>query len=328
MKLFRFAIMGAGGIARKFAAAVKLVPGCEVAAIASKSKTRAQAFADKEQVELAFDDYEAMLEAVRPDCVYIAATTNAHYDLTMLCLSHKVPVLCEKAMFRNSQEATSALNRSKTEGVLAMEAMWSRYLPANLKARTWLEEGRIGLPTYLHAQLGFAAEQDPRNRYFNPDLGGGAAYDLTVYAYELALFFLRQEPAVVQAQALWSDSGVDAADTVNLRFADCLAQLSTTFLNPVDETLKIYGSRGRIEIPHPHMAQEAFLYDLEGKVSEHYTDQQTVNGFTYEIEEARRCVHEGRFESPVIPHATTLSCARLFDHILASHPAAGSVAEK
>ncbi|MDD4368279.1 MAG: Gfo/Idh/MocA family oxidoreductase [Oscillospiraceae bacterium] len=324
MRPFRFAIMGAGGIARKFAEAVKLVPGCELVAVASKSQTRAQAFADNAQLALAFDDYEAMLEAARPDCVYIAATTNAHYDLTMLCLSHKVPVLCEKAMFRNSQEARSALGRARSEGILAMEAMWSRYLPANLRARTWLEEGRIGTPTYLHIQLGFAAQPDARNRYFNPELGGGAAYDLTVYAYELALFFLRREPEAMQAQALWSDSGVDAADTVNLRFDHCLAQLSATFLNPVEEKLVLYGSRGRLVIPHPHMATEAFLYDLEGKVSEHFTDQQTINGFTYEIEEARRCVTAGQYESKIIPQADTLSCARLFDHILASRPAAGA----
>ena len=40
-----------------------------------------------------------MLKEAKPDCVYIAATCDAHYELSKLCLEHGVPVLCEKAMF-------------------------------------------------------------------------------------------------------------------------------------------------------------------------------------------------------------------------------------
>ena len=47
MEPFRFAIMGAGNIAGKFCEAVKLAEGCQVAAVASKSAQRAEAFAAK-----------------------------------------------------------------------------------------------------------------------------------------------------------------------------------------------------------------------------------------------------------------------------------------
>ena len=39
---FRFVILGAANIASKFCKAVKLVPDCEVAAVASKSLEKAQ----------------------------------------------------------------------------------------------------------------------------------------------------------------------------------------------------------------------------------------------------------------------------------------------
>ena len=45
------------------------------------------------------------MEKEKPDCAYIAVTTNDHYRLSVLCVNHNVPVLCEKAMFQNSEEA-------------------------------------------------------------------------------------------------------------------------------------------------------------------------------------------------------------------------------
>ena len=97
MSTFRFAIMGAGNIAHQFCDAVTLVEDCEVSAIASKDLGRAQKFAEECSVAHAYDNYEQMLIEEKPDCVYIAVTPNDHFRLTMLCLEHRVPVLCEKS---------------------------------------------------------------------------------------------------------------------------------------------------------------------------------------------------------------------------------------
>ena len=61
MTNFRFAVMGAGNIANKFCDAVNRIADCEVAAVASKSMERAQAFARKNGLKAAYDSYEKML---------------------------------------------------------------------------------------------------------------------------------------------------------------------------------------------------------------------------------------------------------------------------
>ena len=177
MKPFRFAIMGAGGIANRFCDAVNLVPDCEICAVASKSMDRARDFAVRNHLPAAYDSYEKMLEAEKPDAVYIAVTTDAHYALSMLCMEHNTPVLCEKAMFRTKKEAEDVFALSEGKGVFAMEAMWSRFLPPVNKARDWLASGLIGEPLFAETGVGFSATRNPENRYFNPDLGGGASYD-------------------------------------------------------------------------------------------------------------------------------------------------------
>ena len=62
MKKFRFAILGPGRIARKFASAVALIPDCEICAVASKSGERARAFASEFGIASAYGDYAEMLE--------------------------------------------------------------------------------------------------------------------------------------------------------------------------------------------------------------------------------------------------------------------------
>ena len=77
MPLFRFAVMGAGKIARKFCDAVALTEGCTVCAVASKSMDRAMALASEKDIPAAYDSYEQLLKQEKPDCVYISATCFA-----------------------------------------------------------------------------------------------------------------------------------------------------------------------------------------------------------------------------------------------------------
>lgn len=149
MKEFRFVILGAGNIAGKFCEAVSLIEGAAVVAVASKSLTKAMNFAEKNGVVKAYGDYEEMLQMEKPDGAYIAVTPNDHHRLSMLCLKYGVPVLCEKAMFRNSREAREVFSLSERKGIFVMEALWSRFLPAVRKQKNgWLqgESARQSLP--------------------------------------------------------------------------------------------------------------------------------------------------------------------------------------
>lgn len=314
--MFRFAIMGAGNIAGRFCRAANALPECCVTAVASKSRERAGRFAAENGVPHFYADYEEMLEKEKPDAVYIAVTPHDHFRLCMLCLQHRTPVLCEKAMFRTSEEARTVFTLSERENLFTMEALWSRFLPAVNRARDWLQQGKIGQPVFSHIAIGFAAPKDPENRYFCRELGGGTAYDITVYDWQLQTYLFPEEPLDETIQVLWGETGVDESEHIALRYPHMLASLEGSLLYNCDESWTIFGEKGRIVLPHPHYLNEAYRYDENGQEAERYDTPLTEDGFSYEIRETIRCVQAGLYESPVVPHRDTLRCAELFDRIL------------
>lgn len=319
MKVFRFGIMGAGSIAHKFCDAVKHIPQCELVAVSSKSLDRAQGFASQEGIEKAYDSYEMMLQEEQLDGVYIAVTVDAHYDLCMLSMDYKVPILCEKAMFPTAREAEEVFQRAKRENIFIMEGMWSRFLPAIQTARRWILDGKIGEIAYGDVTIGFQAPYDPDNRYWNPKLGGGAALDLTVYSYELLTYMIDQPILDMKVSATWSETGVDTTDQITLQYDNALASIMATLACSMEEHLIIYGSKGRVVVPRPIFADKALLYDNK-QLIESFEDSTTINGFTYEIEEMIRCINEGLIESPTVTHQLTIDCCRLYDRIWLTKP--------
>ena len=313
---FRFAIIGAGNIAAKFADAVSRLDGCEVAAVASKSQARAEAFAASNGIAAAYDSYERMLKTERPDCAYIATTSDSHPALSELCVQCRVPVLCEKAMFSDERQAGAFFTLAEREGVFTMEALWSRFLPANLKAREWIRSGRIGALVSADFEIGFNPPRDWGNRYFNPALGGGAANDLTVYALHLLPWVTDRGIEAGRVGVVAAPTGVDETEAVLLTLSGGLpATARTTLASRVEERMVICGREGRIVVPKPHMAQSAVLYDGEGGLAERFEDAQTQNGFVYEVDEAMRCIRMGRMESEAVPHSATVQAAKYIRQI-------------
>ena len=313
---FRWVILGAGDIAVKFNDAIRRTPGAEVIGVGSRSSERGAAFAGKHGIPHS-GSYAEML-SLRPDAAYIAATTEAHADLTRLCIEAGIPVLCEKAMFTSSAEAEEVLTLAKERGVFAMEAMWSRFLPTIVEMKKQLDAGFIGDVKHFEIAIGWAAYSGPGSRFYLKELGGGAAYDLFVYCYELAEFFLGVPEKIEHVAVQWAPTGVDETEVVTLRYPWGLATLTASIGVKLDERTVIMGDKGQLRMLKPHYG-DAFVLRRPDGSEEAWQDDNTPNGFVYEAEEVMRCVKAGLLESPTVPHDLTIRCARVFDLINAAH---------
>lgn len=312
MAPIRFGILGAAKIAGKFCNAADSVEGAEVVAVASKNLDRARLFAQENHVPSYYGQYETMLACNDIDVIYIATTNNFHYENILSCLHYGKHVLCEKSMVLTKKQAVTVFQLATDKKLFVMEAMWSRFLPSIQKARQWIVEGRIGDLCLTNASMGFTAEYNPANRFYNPDLGGGALYDVGVYVIEIMNYLVGKEILQTTSNMLFADTGVDKTDNITLIYDNCIANLQCSICAKTAQDFYLYGSKGSIVIPGFNKRNECSLYDLDDQLIETF-QKDTSNGFVYEVEEVVRCIQTGKLESAVIPHKDTVYTADIFD---------------
>ena len=126
---FRWGILGPGGIAKKFATGLRALDDAQLVAVGSRSRDRANAFADAFDVPHRHASYEALARDSEVDAIYVATPHPFHKEHSILCLEAGKPVLCEKPFAINQHETREMIEVAQREGVFLMEAMWTRFLP-------------------------------------------------------------------------------------------------------------------------------------------------------------------------------------------------------
>ena len=314
MKEINWAIIGTGRIANTFAEALKGVEGARLYAVGSRTLQKAEAFAEKYGFEKAYGSYEELARDSEIDIVYIATPMSSHYKDTMLCLDNGLNVLCEKSAALNMSELSKMLEKAAEKGLFFMEAMWMKCRPVYLKALELVRAGRIGTPKYLKADFCNLVKYDESDRLFARDCGGGALLDLTVYPLTFALDFLGHDPQEVTTYAHIGKGGVDLSNTVILKYESAYATIDAGFELPSINSAVISGDKGSIVFADWFFCCcEAEVYDDETNLIEKIAIPNEINGYEYEIREVHRCLEEGKTESELVPHSSTVAVMKIMD---------------
>jgi predicted dehydrogenase len=103
--------MGPGWIAERFTESVQAHTSQIIAAIASRSLDRSEAFAGRHGITAAFGSYEE-LAAADVDIVYVATPHNFHYEAALMALDAGKHVLVEKPIGINRAQAAGIASRA------------------------------------------------------------------------------------------------------------------------------------------------------------------------------------------------------------------------
>jgi predicted dehydrogenase len=314
---FRWAIVGPGRIARRFAHAVRDLPDARLAVVIGRDEGRAREFADawcEPGITRAGTDLTELLRTRDVDAVYIATPHAFHAEEAARCLRAGMPVLCEKPLTVNLRQARALVDISEKLNVFLMEALWTRFLPAYDTVGEWLREGRIGAVRAIQSSFGFTIPFDATTRHWDPWQAGGALLDIGVYNLSTAQWALAQangaspELEDFVAEAKLAPSGVDAAMLATLRFAgDVHLQFRCGFDAMADNSLRIFGERGLITVPARFWEATAAILKLDGEDELRVERPFAINGFEGEILEAMACIRAGKRESARMPLADTLA---------------------
>jgi predicted dehydrogenase len=251
-KPFGWGIMGTGAIAGLFAADLGLLPQSRITAVHSRSLEKAQGFAARFGEAKAYDDESAFLADPTIEAVYIATPNHLHAAQALKAIAAGKPVLIEKPIALASADVEAIARSTGERGVFAMEALWSRFLPAVRRAREQIAAGRIGKVQRIRADLSYLHPEESGSRFFDPALGGGAAFDLGVYPLSLALHLLGP-PQAVSGNWLAARTGVDRRSSFRLDYPAAVAELSCGFDRNGTNRLLIEGERGGLVFEAPFL---------------------------------------------------------------------------
>ncbi len=343
---YRWGIVGTGGIARAFAKGLSLLPQARLTAVGSRTRESAEKFAADFRIPRAHASYEALAADPEIDILYIGTPHVFHKDNCLLALRHGKPVLCEKPFAINAAEAAEVFGLAREKGLFVMEAMWTRFLPAIVKARDLLRDGAIGEPRWMSADFGFRAPFNPKSRIFDPALGGGALLDVGVYPVSLASMVFGA-PREIQSAVRLGPTGVDEQDAILLRYeGGQLATLNACVTMTTPTEAFIAGDKGILKIHAPffrarklslglnklagmgekkmaRLRRAARMFPavsrlrgrLEGRGGRAIRLPYPGNGLHFQAAEVMACLDRGLTESPVMPWDETLSIMRTMDTI-------------
>ena len=310
----RWGIVGPGGIAERFAAALQMSEGGVLHAVASRDLARAARFAADHGAEVAVGSYAELFGRTDVDAVYVAVPHSSHCELVVEALRAGKHVLCEKPMGVSGAEVRLMEAEASAAGRFLMEGMWTRFLPAYRAITELIENGRIGDPMLVEGSFGFRAPFDPEHRWFDLELAGGALLDLGVYPLHLAEHVLGHAEHVHAVASLGS-TGVDEVTTVLTSHGRGRAGVSTSSLSlDLDWVGTIRGTAGRIVVEAP-LHDPPALRVLDASGEERIDCRYDGDGLRFELDEVHRCIAAGLVESPAMTLADSSRFADVLDAV-------------
>ncbi|NLS07340.1 Gfo/Idh/MocA family oxidoreductase [Rhizobium sp. P32RR-XVIII] len=293
-KKLGWGILGTGAIAKQFADAVARSNSGVLTAIASRNP--AADAGDVFHGARVHKGYEALLSDPTVEAVYIATPHPTHAEWAIKACEAGKHVLCEKPIGMNAAEAMVIADAAHQAGVVVMEAFMYRGHPQTKRLLEIVQSGRIGDITLIQAAYGYHTDFGVEKRHFDPKLGGGAILDVGCYGVSMARLLAGAargknfaEPLAVQGFAHLGSTGVDERAVAVLRFAeDLLVQVSASITTVQDNTLRIYGTKGRIEVPSPWFCSGKTggtgIINITSRQGEAETVKVETDNWLYEIE--------------------------------------------
>lgn len=313
----KWGVLGTGKITNRFAQALNNIPErAELLAVGSRKKETGDAFGDKYNIPRRYTDYEDVAKDPDIDIIYIGTPGVFHLKDASVALNHGKHVLCEKAFTINAKQAQEMVDLAREKNLFLMEAMWTRFFPIHIKIREMLAEGAIGNVNGLTINFIAKPPYDPKNRWFDLNLGGSVLLDTASYSISWASS-LFGEPVAITGLASFGETGVDNQTAMVMRYAgNQLVSLMSSQISYDDKDAIIFGSTGKIIVHDPWYKPDTMTLYQQGKDPEKiHIPMDGYNGYEWEAIEVMDCIQAGKTESEIMPLDETLSIMRTMDTV-------------
>lgn len=271
----QWGIVGPGSIARRFAGQLLTSEtGC-LAGVASRSREKAQAFADEFSPSGAparvYDSYEALFSDPAIDAVYVSTIHTEHVRLAVQALEAGKHVICEKPLAIDHAGVMLVVEAARQAGKYLAEGFMYRFHPQITDLVDLVSSGAIGEIQHVDASFAFAGDFEPTHRLVNPDLAGGGILDVGGYPVSVSRLIAGAaigapfaDPVSLTAKGTIGVTGVDNWASASLVFASGItANVRSGVRLQDDNRVTVIGSRGKIVVVDPWLPSDTDGSDIE-----------------------------------------------------------------
>ena len=306
-----YGILSTSSIAPRFIAAVRASGKGNIAAVSSRTLEKAREKAARWNIPTAYGSHEDLLKDENVNIVYISNVNTAHYPWAKAALLAGKHVICEKPCTTTEAQTKELYALAREKGLFFMEAQKMLFLPAVLAAKERLKDlGQITMAEMSHS---FPASYN--GWMFDKEAGGGPLLSSGIYAVQLVRW-LFGEIADIRGTASKLDTGVEWQYILTGQTeSGVLFCAKNSTRATLDNTCRIFGENGYIELPNYWKAQKVILH-IGGKtqVLEFPCEYELI----YEAQHIADCMEKGLLSSPVITEEISLSGIRAIEKVKAN----------
>jgi len=227
---------------------------CDIRAIASRDRKKAEAAASAMGIPKAYGSYEELLRNPEIEAIYNPMPNHLHVPWSIKAAEAGKHVLCEKPLSVTVAEARELQRVQEKTGMKIGEAFMVRTNPQWLRACELVRSGRIGQLRSIAAYFSYF-NRDASNIRNNPDIGGGGLLDIGCYPITTSRLIYGEEPKrVVSLIERDPEMKVDRLTSVILDFPSGHAIFTCSTQVVPYQRMNLVGTKGRIEIEIPFNA--------------------------------------------------------------------------
>ena len=306
----RYGILSTSSIAPRFIAAVRACGKGSIVALSSRSLEKAQEKAAQWEIPTAYGSHAELLQDPTVNIVYISNVNAQHYPWAKAALLAGKHVICEKPCTTSQAQTQELYALARQQGLFFMEAQKMLFLPAVLAVKERLQD--LGQITMIELNHSFSAAYN--GWMFDREAGGGPLLSSGIYAVQL-ITWLFGPIADIRGIASKLPTGVEWQYILTGQTQSGVlfcAKNSTRAI--LDNTCRISGEKGYVELPSYWKAQKAIFHINSSTETLEYP---CAHELIYEAIHIADCIEKGLLCSPVITEELSLAGIRAIEQVKA-----------
>ena len=305
----RWGIFGAGWISDAMVKTAKKNSHQDFVAVASRTPNKAEAFANKWNLPSFYTSYEELVNRDDIDAIYIGTLPSDRLEVALIAINAGKHVLIEKPITMDLAAAEEIYRASKAKKVLAVEAMWTRFLPQMDIARQLLSNGDLGEIELVISNFCQANLEVPR--LFTPG-GGNPIIDMGIYPIAFSQQFLG-EPEEIHAFGQLHQNQIDEETHAFMRYSNgARSNFVLSARTGLPHWAGVSGTKGALTFGTPFFTPTSITFHEPGfnGTQTSWIDNLDIpehEGLIHQVHAFAQYVEQGFFEAPLYTHEESLS---------------------